>query len=259
MPDWALGILALAAVMMRPLGVLVAMPLFASKALGGTLNRNALLLAISLPMLPLQLDQIAATVDLPATTLALFAGKEIVIGFLIGFCAAMPFWAIDMAGTVIDTIRGSSMASVLNPMLGEQSSVFGILFSQVLAVIYMVNGGFNTMLTALYESYQSLPPMAAMKFSSGFPVFIGQQWQAMLELAVNFSLPALVVMVLVDIGLGLVNRSAQQLNVFFIAMPIKSAMALFVLAIGMTYGLLAFHGHFSGFGTNVSALLDTLR
>ena len=31
------------------------------------------------------------------------------IGLLIGFCAALPFWALDMAGFLIDTLRGSSM------------------------------------------------------------------------------------------------------------------------------------------------------
>ncbi|QQE08664.1 flagellar biosynthetic protein FliR [Cupriavidus sp. ISTL7] len=81
----------------------------------------------------------------------------------------------------------------------------------------------------------------------------------MMELCIGFALPALVVMVLIDAALGLVNRSAQQLNVFFVAMPIKSALALFVLAIGMSYALGAFQQRFDAFGGVVANLLGTMR
>jgi type III secretion protein T len=39
----------------------------------------------------------------------------------------------------------------------------------------------------------------------------------------------MIMMFLSDMGLGLMNRFAQQLNVFTLSMPIKSALALFVL------------------------------
>ena len=47
----------------------------------------------------------------------------------------------------------------------------------------------------------------------------------------------MLVMVLADLSLGLINRSAQQLNVFFLAMPIKSALALLLLLISLPYAL----------------------
>jgi len=47
------------------------------------------------------------------------------------------------------------------------------------------------------------------------------------------SAPALVVMSLVDISLGLVNRYAQQLNVFALAMPIKAWLSSWVLLLAL--------------------------
>jgi len=256
---WQHIVPTLALTMLRPLGMLVLMPMFSARALGGGLIRNALVLVMALPALPMQLAQAAQFAELSVPALALLVMQEFVIGLAMGFCATIPFWAIDMASTVIDTVRGTSMASVLNPMLEEQSSVFGVLFTQVLAVLFLVGGGFNAMLTALYASYQSMPLLGGWHLSASFPGFIAHQWQLMMELCIGFALPALVVMVLIDAALGLVNRSAQQLNVFFVAMPIKSALALFVLAIGMSYALGAFQQRFDTFGGVVANLLGTMR
>lgn len=249
----------LALVMLRPFGMLVLMPMFSARSLGGQLIRNAVVLVMALPALPMHLDLGSALQALTVAEWVMLVLREMVIGLLMGFCASVPFWAIDVASTIIDTVRGSSMASVLNPLLEEQSSVFGVLFTQVIAVLFLATGGFNTMLTALYESYRTLPMMEGWHLGSALPSFIAHQWQLMLQLAIGFALPAIVVMVLVDAALGLVNRSAQQLNVFFIAMPIKSALALFVLAVGMPFGLAAFSERFASYGAIARDLLGLLR
>ncbi|CAG9185933.1 hypothetical protein LMG32289_06168 [Cupriavidus pampae] len=244
--------------MLRPFGMVVMLPMLSGRALGSSLARNCLVLLLAIPVVPLQMISADTLLILSAPAVVLLGLKEIAVGVLIGFCIAIPFWAIETAGTIIDTIRGTSMASALNPLLGEQSSVFGILFSQILVVTFFVGGGFNTTLEAIYNSYQTLPTTASFVPSGDFPAFIKQQWRAMADLSVSFAMPAIVVMVLVDLALGFVNRSAQQLNVFFIAMPIKSAVALFMLAISMAYGLSLFTGHFTSIGDTTRALIQAL-
>ncbi|KDS02164.1 type III secretion system protein SsaT, partial [Salmonella enterica subsp. enterica serovar Heidelberg str. RI-11-014316] len=49
--------------------------------------------------------------------------------------------------------------------------------------------------------------------------------------------PAIICMVLADLALGLLNRSAQQLNVFFFSMPLKSILVLLTLLISFPYAL----------------------
>ncbi|AGK49368.1 type III secretion apparatus protein SpaR/YscT/HrcT [Burkholderia thailandensis MSMB121] len=217
--------------MLRPLGAMLLVPVFSTGTLGGTLARNALVLAISLPVLALH--DLWPAVDGARSWAAYLwlACGELSIGLVIGFCAAVPFWALDMAGFLIDTMRGASMASVLNPLLGQQSSMMGVVFSQVFSLLFMMFGGFHALLEALYASYLTLPPGAAFRFRPAALDFLGQQWQLMYTLCLRFAMPAIVAILLVDMALGLVNRSAQQLNVFFVAMPIKSAFALLLMII----------------------------
>ncbi|MPY23963.1 EscT/YscT/HrcT family type III secretion system export apparatus protein [Shewanella psychropiezotolerans] len=227
----------LALCMMRPLGMMLLLPLFKGGAMGSALIRNSLILLFALPTVPAMDDM--QQVILQADTWSLFSlyGKEVVVGFLLGFCAAIPFWAIDMAGFVIDTMRGASMSTVLNPLMGLQSSIYGMLFTQVLTVLFLVSGGFNHLLSAMYQSYNQLPPGFDLSLTQPLLVFIGHEWQLMCQLCLSFAMPAMVIMILVDVALGLVNRSAQQLNVFFLSMPIKSALVLLLLIYSLQFAL----------------------
>jgi type III secretion protein T len=62
-----------------------------------------------------------------------------------------------------------------------------------------------------------------------------------MALAVLLASPMLIALFVSELGLGLINRFAPQLNVFFLSMPIKSAVGMLVLIFYMQY-LLAFIG-----------------
>ncbi len=247
--------------MMRPFGALLMVPLFKPTTLGGSLARNALVLMIALPLLPMY-DSWPALTHLStshATRVVWIVAGELCVGVMIGFCAAVPFWALDMAGFLIDTMRGASMASVLNPLLGQSSSLFGIVFSQVFSVLFLVLGGFNTLIEAIYRSYVTLPPGEVFNLSSKALAFLTHEWQLMYELCLRFSMPAMVAILLVDMALGLINRSAQQLNVFFLSMPIKSAFALLMVIMSASFAFRLMLNHSEQIMQKTATLLELMR
>ncbi|QIK39144.1 hypothetical protein GWK36_06990 [Caldichromatium japonicum] len=69
-------------------------------------------------------------------------GKEVFIGLMLGFSAAIPFWIADGVGYFIDNQRGTTMASSIDSMTGVQTSPL------------FVGGGAVVFLSALYESYR---------------------------------------------------------------------------------------------------------
>jgi type III secretion protein T len=243
----------------RPLGMFVIMPILSSKNLGGSMIRNGMILMLLLPVMPIfysEQQQIPSNISW--YTVMLY-GKEFIIGVLIGFIAAIPFWALDSASYVIDTMRGSSMATVLNPSLGESSTIFGVFFTQLLAAIFFAFGGLHQLTTAFYHSYQLFPPGSELHFDKVLLLFIKQQWELLFSLLFSFALPAIGVMLLVDIGLGLINRSVQQLNVFFLAMPIKSALVLLLLMISLPYSIRHYQQHLVQMGDYINTLWRLLR
>jgi len=246
------GTLALA--LARPLGMTLLFPLLQPSVLGGALIRNGVLLAFMLPALPLVAAVMPAYPDW--TWVPLIPG-ELLAGILLGFCAAVPFWAVDMAGFLIDTLRGATLGVIFNPSLTSQTSLLGLLFSQVLCVLFFAGEGMHFLLTALYRSLRDLPPGSVWLAGHHIPDFLRTEWDLLWQLCMAFSLPVVLSMVLIDLAMGLINRSAQQLHVFSLAMPVKSAVALFLLILILPHAFQAcLHQRSGGALQNVLSVYD---
>ena len=170
---------------------------------------------------------------------AVLAFKEALIGFLLGFFAAIPFWIAENIGNFIDNQRGATMGEVYSPLSGTQVSTTGIFFTQLVSTLFFVGGAVLVFLGALYSSYSIFPvfPEGAVfpSFSNDAPLRILGSLDGMLKTTVVISAPVIIIMFLATIGLGLVNRTAPQLNVFFLSMPVKSALGIAMLAIYLPF------------------------
>ncbi len=170
---------------------------------------------------------------------AILAAHEALIGFLIGFFSAIPFWVAENVGNFIDNQRGATMGEVYSPLNGSQVSTTGIFFTQLVSTIFFVSGAIFLFLGALYKSYAIWPvfPSGAAfpSFTSDAPVQILGALDGMLRTTVVISAPVIIVMFLATLGLGLVNRTAPQLNVFFLSMPVKSALGVAMLIVYLPF------------------------
>jgi type III secretion protein T len=158
--------------------------------------------------------------------------KEAVIGVLLGFVIAIPFWAFEAIGFVIDNQRGASMAATLNPMTGHDSSPLGIAFNFAFITFFLLGGGIHLFLGLIYDSYRLWSPLEFWPaIGPEAAALLMVQLNRLVMLALLLAAPVLIAMLMSELGLALVSRFAPQLQVFFLAMPIKSALALFVLVI----------------------------
>ena len=167
---------------------------------------------------------------------ALLAAKEAVIGFLLGFFAAIPFWVAENIGNFIDNQRGATMGEVYSPLNGAQVSTTGIFFTQVVSTLFFVSGAVLVLLGAIYASYSIWPVFGNwVQLAPQAPAQILATVDAMLMKTVIISAPVIIIMFLATLGLGLVNRTAPQLNVFFLSMPVKSALGVAMLIIYLPF------------------------
>ena len=163
---------------------------------------------------------------------ALVAAKEALIGFLIGFFGAVPFWVAENIGNFIDNQRGATMGEVYSPLSGAQVSTTGIFFTQIVSTMFFVGGAVFLLLGAVYASYMIWPVFSeGVNFVGDAPLVILGSLDGMLRQTVVIAAPVIIIMFLATVGLGLVNRTAPQLNVFFLSMPIKSALGVAMLIV----------------------------
>ena len=167
---------------------------------------------------------------------ATLGAREAVIGFLLGFFAAIPFWVAENIGNFIDNQRGATMGEVYSPLSGAQVSTTGIFFTQIVSTIFFVGGAILIFLGAIYSSYAIWPVFGdGVTFASDAPVQMLGSLDGMLRTTVVISAPVIIIMFLATLGLGLVNRTAPQLNVFFLSMPVKSALGVAMLIIYLPF------------------------
>ena len=162
--------------------------------------------------------------------------REALVGFLLGFFGAVPFWVGENVGNFIDNQRGATMGEVYSPLSGAQVSTTGIFFTQIVSTLFFTTGAVFLFLGAIYKSYAVWPVFGGgIAFAPDAPVQILGTLDGMLRATVVISAPAIIVMFLATIGLGLVNRTAPQLNVFFLSMPIKSALGVAMLVVYLPF------------------------
>ena len=124
------------------------------------------------------------------------------------------------------------MAATINPMTGHDTSPLGILFNFAFITYFMVSDGLTMMLGVMYDSYRLWPPLSFWpSWNVDAADLLMTQMNHLLLTALLLAAPVLLAMFLSELGLALVSRFAPQLQVFYLAMPIKSALGMFVLIV----------------------------
>jgi flagellar biosynthesis protein FliR len=97
--------------------------------------------------------------DMPLTALPFFflMMKEVFVGLAIGYVCAHVFWTVEMAGRLIDTVRGASMAEVMVPESGTRATPAGDMFYQLLIIIFLAIDGHHVFFRAYFYSFQKIP------------------------------------------------------------------------------------------------------
>jgi len=230
MRDVQAGTLALMLGMARLVALLSMLPYYAKQASSG-LVRVAIALAFTLPALPMLVAQYSPHIEPDALLVGLLF-KEVFIGFCMGWVIALPFWAAEAIGFIISNQYGATVGNTNDALTGNEASPLGVLLLQLYLVLFLMHGGANAVLETFYTSYAVWPLASTWPtLEGGFPGHWLKLFDAMMRLSVLLAAPAMIAMLLAEIGLAIVSMFAPQLPVFFLAMPVKACIALFVLTL----------------------------
>lgn len=191
--------------------------------------RNAAILTIVVPIVPVNIAY-AQIIEPSLWTYVMLFAKEYALGFLMGYGVAWLFWAVQTAGDFIDNQRGAAIASSIDPLQGHEASPLGNLFSQAFVTYFFSMGGFLLVVKLLYSSFSAWPVMRGLPLlSPELPALALQIMDSGMRLMFVLAAPVIAIMFLAEFSLAIVSRFAPQLQVFILAMPIKSALALMIL------------------------------
>lgn len=202
------------------------LPLF-SPQLIPPLVRNSIIVAFGLVALslPIGFDPQALSAG---QWLWLYA-REAAAGVVIGFFFGTILWAMASAGELIDTKSGASIAQIIDPLSGANQSLTATLLGRFAQVVFVTAGGLTLLVGTLMVSFAIWPlgPEGLALDLSAVTLF-EEEFGRFFLFAFIIASPVLLVLYLIDLGMGLLNRFAQNFNVFALSLPIKTAAAVFV-------------------------------
>lgn len=215
----------------RILGLITAAPVLGNRSVPTTVkvSLGVLLALVIAPTVP----------KLPAADPASYAGllilvQEMLIGVAMGFTMRIVFSAIEMAGEISSLTMGLGFASFFDPNTQGRSSAISQFLALVATMAFISVNAHLVLLSALAESFQTLPV-------SGIPINGGgfkrvADWGARIFSAgLQLSLPIVAALLIVNVALGVLTRAAPQLNLFGIGFPITLGIGFIVVATTLPY------------------------
>ncbi len=201
---------------------MVSAPFFSTRTTPNLLKvgMGALLTLLIMPTLP-SLENVP--VDMLAYSFWLL--KEVIVGLVLGYAAALTFTAVRIAGGLVDWQMGFAMATLLDPESQSNNTLIGQFVYLVQILLFLAVNGHHMLLMGISYSF-SLIPITAAAFDTGFVIAIVKVFIEMFSLGVRIAAPFMVVFLFCDLALGIMARSVPQLNVFILSFPLKTAFGL---------------------------------
>jgi len=214
--------------MIRPGAAFIAAPVFGAPAVPLQLR---LILSLALGMAALN----SVHIQLPADGVASFQGVmlvagEVLAGLAIGFAVQIGYAAALVAGEAIGNTMGLNFAAMVDPSSGQATQAVGQFLSILSTFLLLAMDGHLMLASFVVQSYQALPPGGAM-LSNDAVWHLIEFGGALLGAGVTIALPVGFALVLVQIVMGMLARTAPALNLFAVGMPVALMTGLILLAV----------------------------
>ena len=215
----------------RILGLLMVAPVFGHRAVPARVKIGlgifiALILSPTLPPMP--------DVGLGSWHGLFILVQQLLIGMAIGFIMRVVFAAADAAGEIVGLQMGLGFASFFDPQSAGQTLVMARFFNMLAVLVFLAVNAHLLLLGVLVESFQTLPISQQPLSAAGF-YNVAAFGSTVFAVGLQLALPLITILLVTNLALGILTRSAPQLNLFAIGFPITLGVGLIVLDLTLPF------------------------
>lgn len=155
--------------------------------------------------------------------------KELIVGITIGFMSNVTLSIINAAGQFIDREIGFSMVSDFDPGMNTEITITAEFYNMLVMLIMLCSNMHYFILSALSDSFQLIP-------LGNVTIDTGTLYDTMVKyiadyfiISVRIALPVMIATMLLNVVLGVLAKTAPQMNMFVIGMQLKIFVGFAVL------------------------------
>ena len=160
-------------------------------------------------------------------------GINFLCGALIGFIVNCILRAVESGGDMINMQQGVSSATIMDPTTSSQISIMGRLFSLMGLIIFLKIGGAYWTFNALIRSFEVFPvygTFVPLDELVNMPYLV-KITSNVLYIGLQIAGPVLLATLGQDIILGIISKTAPQVNVFTMSFLFKPCLGSAILIV----------------------------
>lgn len=176
-----------------------------------------------------------ARAPLPLSTAPLVEAivVQIVVGALIGFVVQLFAGAVQGAGGIVDQFSGMNLPPAMDPLSIDQSPLLAQLYEWMATVLLFVTGAFLLLAQGFVRSFAVVATTVPERDIQQLPSFLGSDLVSFFAASVEIAAPLVAVVLVAQILLGLLAKSAPQANVFMLGFPLQILLVLAGLGLAL--------------------------
>lgn len=220
-------------------GIIAFNPVFSRRNLP-TMVKGGVILCLTLILAP---SAAISGGDVNELNLVISVFKELSVGALFGYVFSIYYYMIMLAGDIIDSQGGFSMAKTMDPSTQVQSAFAGNLLNYIFLMCFFTSGSHLVMIKIIESTFDFIPlGVPAFNFEKIAVFGIGLIGAAF-SLAIRIVFPFVAVEFIMEVSLGILMKLIPQIHVFVINMQLKILIAI-VLIFALISPLANFIGNY---------------
>ncbi|MGN1482105.1 flagellar biosynthetic protein FliR [Porcipelethomonas sp.] len=212
----------------RMAGILLMNPIISKNTIPSALKMGIILCTTVLitPIVPIPENYEAGTFDF-----LLNFGKEIFIGFLLGYVFNIFYYMLMTAADVLDINFGFAMAKVFDPATNIQSAFTAHMMNALFILYFFATDSHLTLISLAVSSFDCVP-IGFEGFSAlSAATFAIDIFSSAFALAMKLAIPFIAAEFILEISMGILMKLIPQIHVFVIEYQLKILMAIVLLMI----------------------------
>jgi len=158
----------------------------------------------------------------------LLTANELLLGVCLGFILQLVFEAVLFAGQFVATGMGLGFATLVDQQQGISVAVVGQFLMLMTMLLFLAMNGHLAFIRFLADSFTVWPAGTAALTPDSLQLVL-KAIAAMLRGALGIALPAVIALMVVQIAMGVISRSAPTLNLFAVGFPVTLMLGLIVM------------------------------
>jgi flagellar biosynthetic protein FliR len=180
---------------------------------------------IALGLLP----SVAVPRALPDVSLALVVAREVAIGLSLAFVLRALIVGAEFAGHLSGQQIGFNYGATIDPQSGVRNNMLATLYGSLATLGFLAINGHHALLRALAASYEGLP-IGVGHLNASIVQSVQDIFALVFIVGARLAAPIVVVLLIVELAVGLISRSAPSLSFMVIGYPVRIIVGMLLLA-----------------------------